>query len=455
MKHYFIETFGCQMNKSDSEIMRFSLDKAGFISSDTEEKADILIFNTCSVRQHAEERAIARMNAMRKTVRRRGGSIICAGCMAQRIGTELLANGIADLAIGPYQSPRIGDILTKYIGGDEENSVYLSQQREDFEERIYHELAFRSEEQPWHKWVTITHGCDNFCSYCIVPFVRGQLISFPSSRIIDYIKVLSENDITEITLLGQNVNQYGTDSGDIPFYRLLEKVAQIDSLIRINFIASHPKDFIPEIVEVIRDHQNISRSIHLPLQSGSNRILSLMNRKYTLEQYLSIINHIENLLSEYALSTDIIVGFPGETEEEFQQTLKAVEQIRFDDAFMYAYSPREGTAAYALEEFLTRDEKIDRLNRLIALQRRISAEKLHSRKDHTEEIIIERLSKKSSHEVMGRTFLNHPVITPGREDEIGEKIPVKIREVRGSTLIGTREYHHSPVPPVTPTPTAK
>jgi tRNA-2-methylthio-N6-dimethylallyladenosine synthase len=455
MKHYFIETFGCQMNKSDSEIMRFSLDKAGFAPSDKEEKADILIFNTCSVRQHAEERAIARMNAVRKTVRRSGGFIVLAGCMAQRIGTELLANGIADLVIGPYQSPRIGEIVKKHIDVDEENSVYLSQQREDFEERIYRELAFRSEEQPWHKWVTITHGCDNFCSYCIVPSVRGQLISFPSNRIIDYIKVIAENGITEITLLGQNVNQYGTDTGDIPFYRLLEKIAQIDSLIRINFIASHPKDFIPEIVEVIRDYQNISRSIHLPLQSGSNRILSLMNRKYTLEQYLSIINHIENLLPEHALSTDIIVGFPGETEEEFHQTLKAVERIRFDDAFMYAYSPREGTSAYALEESLMHEEKIERLNRLISMQRRISAEKLHSRKDRIEEIIIERVSKKSSREVMGRTFLNHPVITPGREDEIGEKIPVKIREVRGSTLFGTRAYHHSPVPPVTPTPTAK
>jgi tRNA-2-methylthio-N6-dimethylallyladenosine synthase len=436
-KSFFIETFGCQMNKSDSELMRFSLKNSGFTPSSDEEKADILVFNTCSVREHAENRALARIKSARIPIRKREGIIILTGCMAQRIGNQLAGDKTVDLVIGPFQSPRIGEIVEKYLN-DRDKNIYISQDRGDFENRINPELAYSRDILPWHKWVTITHGCNNLCSYCIVPHVRGSLISFSSELIREYIRILSDTGITEITLLGQNVNQYGMDNGDIPFYKLLMKVSEIDTLMRVNFLTSHPKDFAGDIIGVIKDHGNISRSIHLPLQSGSNRILALMNRKYTIEHYLKIIEKIDRVLDDYSISTDIIVGFPGETEEEFRQTLRAVEKIRFDDAFMYAYSPREGTSAFNLRESLTREEKIERLKTLIALQRDHSREKLKSRINHTEEIIVERISKKSADSVMGKTFLNHPVIIPGKLDDIGEKIKIRILGLRGTTLYGSR-----------------
>ncbi len=436
-KSFFIETFGCQMNKSDSELMRFSLKNSGFTPVNDEGKADILVFNTCSVREHAENRALARIKSARSSIRKRQGIIILTGCMAQRIGNQLARDKTVDLVIGPFQSPRIGEIVEKYLN-DRDKNIYISQDRGDFENRINPKLAYSRDILPWHKWVTVTHGCNNLCSYCIVPHVRGSLISFSSELIREYIRILSDNGITEITLLGQNVNQYGMDSGDIPFYKLLMRISEMDTLMRINFLTSHPKDFADDIIDVIKDHGNISRSIHLPLQSGSNRILALMNRKYTIEHYLKIIEKIDRVLDDYSISTDIIVGFPGETEEEFHQTLRAVEKIKFDDSFMYAYSPREGTSAFELRESLTREEKIERLKTLIALQRDISREKLKSRINHTEEIIVERISKKSSDSVMGKTFLNHPVIIPGKLDDIGEKIKIRILGLRGTTLYGNR-----------------
>jgi tRNA-2-methylthio-N6-dimethylallyladenosine synthase len=436
-KSFFIETFGCQMNKSDSELMRFSLLHSGFTPSRDEKEADILVFNTCSVREHAENRAIARIRSAKSSIKRRDGIIILTGCMAQRIGNQLVGNKTVDLVIGPFQSPRIGEIIDKYLK-DRGKKIYISQDRGDFENRINLELAYCRDVLPWHKWVTITHGCDNLCSYCIVPHVRGPLISFSSDLIREYTRILSDTGITEITLLGQNVNQYGMDNDDIPFYKLLMYVSETDNLMRINFLTSHPKDFADDIIEVIKDHRNISRSIHLPLQSGSNRILALMNRNYTIEHYLRIIEKIDHLLDHYSISTDIIVGFPGETEEDFYQTLRAVENIRFDDAFMYAYSPREGTSAFNLRESLTGEEKIGRLQTLIELQRGISREKLISRINHNEEIIVERISKKSANSVMGKTFLNHPVIIPGEIDDIGEKIKIRILGLRGTTLLGSR-----------------
>jgi tRNA-2-methylthio-N6-dimethylallyladenosine synthase len=240
-----------------------------------------------------------------------------------------------------------------------------------------------------------------------------------------------------VTLLGQNVNQYGMKS-DIPFHKLLEKISRIKGLERISFLTSHPKDFDENIIRVIRDNDNISRSIHVPVQSGSNTVLRAMNRQYTVEHYLRIIEKINKMLGNFSISTDIIVGFPGESEEDFNATLRIVEGIRFDEAFTYAYSPRKGTAAYKLEEILTRKEKISRLNMLIDLQRRISREKLAARLNSHEEMIVERISRRSGNEVMGRTFLNHPVITPGLPEDIGRKLRIKITDLKGSTLYGKR-----------------
>ncbi len=436
-KTFYIETFGCQMNKNDSELMALSMTGEGFLPASAVEKADIIIFNTCSVREHAENRALARMRGSRKQRRSRGAIVVAAGCMAQRIGGDLLAGGTADMVVGPYQVPALGRLVRSYLA-DPGDNTYLSQETGDFAGRINPKLC-RTEDSPgWHRWVTITHGCENYCSYCIVPMVRGRLISFPSAQILEYIRGLAASGIKEITLLGQNVNQYGTDSNDIPFYRLLEAAAAISGIERINFLTSHPRDFSDSILDVISDHSNISRSIHLPLQSGSDRILSLMNRKYTRADYLKIVEKISARLGTYSLSTDLIVGFPGETEKEFMDTLSAVESIRFDDAYNYAYSPRSGTPAYSSMETLSREEKIERLQRLIGLQRSVSLQRLTERISSIEDSIIERYSKKSTDRVMGRSYLNHVVITDGTSEDFGKRLQIRIHSVRGTTLHGTR-----------------
>jgi len=234
------------------------------------------------------------------------------------------------------------------------------------------------------------------------------------------------------------VNQYGRDNGDIPFHRLLEKAAAVPGLVRIGFLTSHPMDFTTDIVDVIADPDNISRSIHLPLQSGSDEILRKMDRRYTLAEYMKTAVYIRACLENHSLSTDLIVGFPGETGADYERTLEAVREIRFDEAYMYAYSPRSGTAAAALTEGLSAREKQERLGQLIGVQREISREKLISRIDRTEDIIVEGFSRRSRREVMGRSFLNHPVIVPGDTHDFGKKITVTVRGIRGSTLYGER-----------------
>lgn len=433
---YFIETFGCQMNKNDSELIALSMEKNGFTKAETSTEADIMVFNTCSVRKHAEERVVQRIRTAQRDSKIEKKVTIVAGCMAQRLGQRLINDGIADIVVGPYQSPGSGDLVKDYLKN--KSTVFTSQKIKKFSERINPALLRQSDDTPWHRWITITHGCENNCTYCIVPSVRGRLISFSSESIIEYAKQAADAGAIEVSLLGQNVNQYGTDSGDIPFYKLLESIAAVNGIRKINFITSHPKDFTEDIIKVIRDNKNISRSIHLPIQSGSDKILKAMNRGYTIKKYTSIMESIDRFLDDYAVSTDIIVGFPGETIENYQETLWAVEQFRFDDAFTYAYSPREDTPAYALKETMSHEEKISRLRGLITIQRRISLEKLKERIGRTEQVIPEKISKKSGSQLMGRTFLNHPVIIDSSPDNIGRPLNVKIQEVKGSTLYGTQ-----------------
>ncbi len=425
------------MNKGDSELITLSMIENGFTQTANEETADICIFNTCSVREHAEKRALAKISIARSRKPAKQRLVVVAGCMAQRIGEELVLKGKADLAAGPYQSPELGTIIRTHID-KHRCKLFLSQEGADFSERINFDLVKNKDIYPWHKWVTITHGCENFCAYCIVPYVRGKLISFPSEKILNYIRELAAEGIIEITLLGQNVNQYGQDCGEIPFYQLLEKTAAIEGLKKINFLTSHPMDFNSVIADVIKDNSNISRSIHLPLQSGSDPVLKAMNRKYTLSDYHRIIDTLKNRLDDFSISTDLIVGFPGETDADFRNTLKAVTDIRYDEAFMYAYSPREGTPAFTLKEELTRAEKIERLNELIALQRKISLEKRESRINRIELVIAEKSSRRSTLEVSGKTFLNHTVVFNGSSADIGKETRVEIIEVNGSTLVGKK-----------------
>jgi tRNA-2-methylthio-N6-dimethylallyladenosine synthase len=447
-KTFCIETFGCQMNVGDSELIRLSMLKNNFKESANPKDAHICIFNTCSIRDHAEKRALGKIAAVKGKVKNKGKKndkfVVVAGCMAQRLGKELIENAGADIVVGPYQSPNIGDIVSDifshrndrlYLSKDK---LFISQDKSVFADRIPSEFIHSMSDDPWHKCVTITHGCENFCAYCIVPLTRGKLISFDSERIIEFIKGLTDSGVIEITLLGQNVNQYGKDSGDIPFYKLLEKISSIDRLVKINFLTSHPMDFTEDIIRVINDSKNISRGIHLPVQSGSDKILKAMNRKYTISHYYSIVEKINNIIPDYAVSTDFIVGFPGETIDDFNQTLDLVKNVRFDEAFMFAFSPREGTPAYLLKESVDENEKQSRLAELISIQRKLSREKLKGRVNNQEKVIADKISKKSDLEVYGRTFLNHPVIFLGDKNDLGKEIIIEIDEVRGATLFGKK-----------------
>jgi len=365
--------------------------------------------------------------------------------MAQRMGSELIKSKHANIVLGPYQSPTAGKLIRAFLDGENKNTAFISQEKADFASRLTQsftqEFTHNNTQEftqdfthTWKEFVTITHGCENFCSYCIVPYVRGKLISFDSTAIINHIEKLTQRGVTEITLLGQNVNQYGQDNNDISFAELLKRTAQIEKLKRISFLTSHPKDFSDDIIQVITDNKNIMRSIHLPLQSGSNKILNLMNRKYTIEQYSSIIEKIKTISNDFSVTTDLIVGYPNESEEDFNTTLDAVKAFKFDEAFMYAYSPREGTQAFNLQETITQKEKIKRLNTLIETQRSISLNILKDRIGKIEEFIPERISKKHKKELMGKTSFNHPAVIQGTKEDLGKILKIKISSVKGSTL---------------------
>lgn len=426
---FFIETFGCQMNLNDSDLIALSLRSQGYEEAPSVEEADVVVYNTCSVRQHAEDRVLARIRSSKPIFRENNAKVVVAGCMAQRLGAELLKEDHVTLVVGPYQSPSIGTLI-------DQGGTYTSQEPQDLHSRLDPAITSLAEERPWHRWVTITHGCDNHCTYCIVPSVRGPLRSFDSSTILSHARQLAAHGAREITLLGQNVNQYGQDTGDIPFHSLLEQVASIPGLMRVNFLTSHPGDFYDDIIHVIRDNPVISRALHLPLQSGSDSILKRMNRRYTLSHYYSLIETIDRELESYSLSTDIIVGFPGESDTDFQHTLEAVKNIRFDEAYMYAYSEREGTPAASLKETLQREEKISRLNRLIALQRGIGREKLEAQLTSHQRVIFEKESLRQRGYLFGRSFLNHPVVVPADKNHIGKSETVQITGVEGATLQG-------------------
>ena len=410
--------------------MEDSLTSRGFSASPDQNSADIVIFNTCSVRESAERRAKGRLKEAFAHARERKGIVVAAGCMAQRTAEHLVKNRYCDLAIGTYQTPAAGMIIERFLNGSKER-VFNSFEENDYSERI------AGNDTSWHRWITITHGCGNFCTYCIVPHVRGRLISSSSAKILSSIAKAVSEGACEITLLGQNVNQYGQDNGEIPFYRLLDKCASVEGIKKINFMTSHPKDFDMNTIDVIRSRSNISRSVHLPLQSGSNTVLAAMNRSYTFPSYMKIIDKIRTL-PEYSVTTDLIVGFPGESDSDFAMTLDAVKEIRYDEAFMYAYSPREGTPAALFDNQVDKKIKSERLKKLIDVQRSVSLQKLSARVGLTESVIIEGTSRKNENDVYGKSFLAHPVITSGSPEDTGKILNVKITSVNGAALIGER-----------------
>jgi len=427
-KKVYIETYGCQMNLADSEIISGLMSTRGYNITSEIEGADIILLNTCSVREHAEERVIQRIKTLSKLKSKKPFILGVIGCMAERLKEELFEIDYEiDLVLGPDNYRK----LPEYINNIEEQKKICDTKLSEVE--TYSDII-PSRDSTVTAWLPIMRGCDNYCSYCIVPFTRGKERSRSFSSIIDEAKYLIDNNYKEIYLLGQNVNSYFDSDKD--FSDLLSSVAKLNENIRIRFMTSHPKDLSDKLIFTIKEHPNICKYIHLPFQSGSDRILKLMNRNYTKKDYLNLIDRIKNNIPDVSLSTDIIVGFPTETEQDFLDTLDIVNKVKFDSAFTFKYSPREGTIAYNFDDDISDEIKGERLKRLIDIQQQISFESNNKLIGTIQTALIESYSKKSEKEFQGRLDNNKVTVFPGNGNFIGDLVNVKITKATSATLIG-------------------
>jgi tRNA-2-methylthio-N6-dimethylallyladenosine synthase len=424
----FIETYGCQMNKNDSELVRGILRGSGLRLSENVESADVVLVNSCSVRDHAERRVLERIGLLTGWKKREPGRRIgVLGCMAQRLGHELLElRPVLDFVVGPDEYRRLPDLIAS-----KRRSPAVHADLRD--EELYSDVS-PLRDSGVSGWVTISRGCGNFCSYCIVPYTRGPEHCRSVSEICGEVAGMADLGFREVTLLGQNVNSYR--HGDTDFPDLIERVGRIPGLLRIRFMTSHPKDLSDRLLETMASEPKICPHIHLPVQSGSTRILERMNRKVTREHYLNRVSKAKERIPDVVLTTDVMTGFPGETEEDFQETLDLMEEVRFDEAFTYHYSPRAGTAAASMPDPVPDAVKLNRLGRLIELQRAITFEKKRSMIGNIVEVLPEKLSRRSSDEWMGKTPGGHAVVFGKRDADMGRLVAVRIDALSGTTLRG-------------------
>ena len=431
MKQLFIETYGCQMNVADSEVIASVMKMAGYETCDSIEEADAVLLNTCSVRENAENKIYSRLEALH-ALQKKGHAFIIGvvGCMAERVREELIEHHHVNLVAGPDSYLSLPELFAAAEIGEKAINVELSTTetyRDVIPERVCgsHISGF----------VSIMRGCNNFCHYCIVPYTRGRERSREVDSILNEVKDLQRKGFKEVTLLGQNVNSY--QCGEVGFPQLLGIVAEAAPDMRIRFTTSHPKDMSDETLEVIATHKNICRHIHLPVQSGSNRILKLMNRKYTREWYLDRVAAIRRILPDCGLTTDIFVGYHSETEEDHQLSLSLMREVGYDSAFMFKYSERPGTyASKHLPDDVPEDTKIRRLNEMIALQNELSAESYKKDIGKTFEVLVEGVSKRSKEQFFGRTQQNKVVVFDRGGHHIGDFVKVKVSESSSATLKG-------------------
>lgn len=432
----YIETYGCQMNVADSEVVAAIMQTDGYALTDTAETADTIIINTCSVRDNAEQKVIQRLqyfNSLRKKKKARF-ALGVIGCMAERVQEELINSHGVDFVAGPDAYMDIPHLVASVKQGEKAINVSLSTTE------TYRDILPARIGKTLSGFISIMRGCNNFCSYCIVPYTRGRERSRDPQSILNELDDLRKRGYKEVTLLGQNVNSYcfqqeiGTP---ITFPDLLTLVAESAPDMRIRFTTSHPKDMSDRTLEVIAAHPNLCRFIHLPVQSGSNKILKLMNRKYTREWYLDRIQAIRRILPDASIGTDVFCGFHDETEEDHQATLTLMREAAFDMAFMFKYSERPGTyASKHLPDTVDEETKIRRLNEIIALQNELSATSNQQDIGKTFEVLVEGFSKRSQEELYGRTSQNKVVIFPREGRHIGETIQVRITEASAATLKG-------------------
>ena len=434
-KRLFIETYGCQMNVADSEVIASIMKMAGYDVCDSLDDADAVFLNTCSVRDNAEQKIFNRLeffHSMRK--KKRGLIVGVLGCMAERVKDDLITNHHVDLVVGPDAYLSLPDLIASVEAGEKAINVELST-TETYRDVIPTRICGTH----ISGFVSIMRGCNNFCHYCIVPYTRGRERSRDIESILNEVTDLVSKGYKEITLLGQNVNSYHfeRDGEVISFPVLLRRVAEAAPGVRIRFTTSHPKDMSDETLRVIAEVPNVCKHIHLPVQSGSSRILHLMNRKYTREWYLDRVAAIRRIVPDCGLSTDIFCGYHSETEEDHQESLSLMRICAYDAAFMFKYSERPGTyAAKHLKDDVPEDVKIRRLNEIIELQNQLSAESNQRCIGKTYEVLVEGVSKRSKDQLFGRTEQNKVVVFDRGDHHIGDFVQVKITESSSATLKG-------------------
>lgn len=438
MKKLYIETYGCQMNVADSEVVASVMQMAGYEHTENLDEADAVFLNTCSIRDNAEQKIYHRLDALDAIKRKRPLIIGVIGCMAERVKDDLIENHHCDLVAGPDAYLTLPDLIAQAENGHKAINIELSTTetyRDIVPQRLHgaHIGGF----------VSIMRGCNNFCHYCIVPYTRGRERSRDVESILAEVRDLHDRGFKEVTLLGQNVNSYGLlPNGSRPengtsFAELLRTVAHEVPDMRVRFTTSNPEDMTEDILHAIADEPNICKHIHFPVQSGSDKILKLMNRKYTRQEYLDHVEAIRRIIPGCGLTTDIFVGYHDETPEDHQQTLDLVREVGFDSAFMFKYSERPGTyAAKHLPDNVSEETKIERLNELIQLQTQMSAERNKQDEGKVFEILIESFAKRSREQMMGRTEQNKAVVIARNNHKPGDRVKVRITGSTSATLFG-------------------
>ncbi|MGO8990616.1 MAG: tRNA (N6-isopentenyl adenosine(37)-C2)-methylthiotransferase MiaB [bacterium] len=433
-KRVYIETYGCQMNEHDTERMLRLLEEISYSETNEPKEADFILINTCSVREKPEHKVYSALGRFKKLKEENGTIIGVAGCVAQQEGERLIERiPYLDMVIGTQAIPLLPQLLrTIEVSGKrvcetgfDKNGKYLEA------------ISLRKPLDGIKSYVTIMQGCDHFCSFCIVPYVRGREQSRPSHEIIEEVKTLAEGGIKEVYLLGQNVNGYGKGlKGELAFPGLLHQINEIKGIERIRFTTSHPRDLSVELIQAYSRLSKLCEHIHLPFQSGSNKILEAMHRGYARESYLEKIDRLKETCPSIALTADVMVGFPGEEDEDFRQTLDLIEKVRFDDLFSFKYSPRKGTRAAEFEDRVEEKVKQDRLSILQEIQREITLQKNQDLVGSVEEILVEGRSKQSDRDVTGRTRSNKIVNVEGDLNLVGKLVRIRITKGYAHSLRG-------------------
>ena len=437
-KKLFIETYGCQMNVADSEVVASVMKMAGYDVTEEIETADAVLINTCSIRDNAEQKIFSRLSQLAAMRKKRGSHFIVGiiGCMAERMKETLISDHGVDIVAGPDAYLDLPSLFAAAENGEKAINIDLS-----LTETYRDVIPARIGANKIGGFISIMRGCNNFCSYCIVPYTRGRERSREPRSILAELADMQSRGFHEVILLGQNVNSYryvDPEGNVLDFAGLLRMVAEAAPDMRVRFTTSHPKDMTDEIIQVIADVPNVCRHIHLPVQSGSNKVLKAMNRKYTREWYLDRVAAIRRIVPDCGITTDMFTGFHDETEDDFEQTLSLMREVGFDSAFMFKYSERPGTfASKNLPDNIPEEVKIDRLNRMIALQNELSAESNRRDIGKTFEVLVEGTSKRSRDQLFGRTSQNKVIVFPRGNHHIGELVNVRVESASSATLIGS------------------